>query len=320
MAVTSGFFNSLNGDRKYNANQMGAMFEGLINDGVYLNIGETLKVTPNSGMKVNVGIGRAWFQNTWLSNDSILPLTIADADLLLNRIDAVVLEFNADDSVRQNTIKVLKGDSASSPVRPKLIKSEKINQYPLAYVRVNKGATSISKEDITDMVGSAETPYVTGILQKSGTFAMSDTKISAGTGLSGGGDLSKDRTISANFGTGSTQVARGNHTHSGYMTDNTGAGSLKGTANNGSYKYINLGGRFNFLIMYVNGGVALLDYKKELALLWGPYNNGAYLGTVPFKFPNSGRYNAELTSILASKVKVTFFEDDLSYNIQWFKW
>lgn len=39
------------------------------------------------------------------------------------------------------------------------------------------------------------------------------TNILAGTGLSGGGALGSDRTISANFGTGSTQIARGNHTH-----------------------------------------------------------------------------------------------------------
>lgn len=40
-------------------------------------------------------------------------------------------------------------------------------------------------------------------------------KISAGIGLSGGGDLSSNRELKVNFGTGSTQVAKGNHNHSG---------------------------------------------------------------------------------------------------------
>ena len=37
MSVSSGFFNSLNGDRKYNAAQMSAIFDGLIIDGVLWN-------------------------------------------------------------------------------------------------------------------------------------------------------------------------------------------------------------------------------------------------------------------------------------------
>lgn len=39
--------------------------------------------------------------------------------------------------------------------------------------------------------------------------------VSAGTGLTGGGDLSADRTIAADIGTSSSQVAAGNHTHAG---------------------------------------------------------------------------------------------------------
>lgn len=35
MAFTFGFYNSLNGDRKYNAEQVSSIFDGLISDGVY---------------------------------------------------------------------------------------------------------------------------------------------------------------------------------------------------------------------------------------------------------------------------------------------
>lgn len=38
--------------------------------------------------------------------------------------------------------------------------------------------------------------------------------ITAGTGLTGGGNLSSNRTLNVDFGTGSNQVARGNHEHS----------------------------------------------------------------------------------------------------------
>ena len=40
MSITSGFYNSYNGDRRYNAEQMSAIFDGIINDGVFSNIAD----------------------------------------------------------------------------------------------------------------------------------------------------------------------------------------------------------------------------------------------------------------------------------------
>ena len=57
MSVSSGFFNSLNGDRKYNAAQMSAIFDGLIIDGVFASIGTAFAVKAAGGLTVNVGIG-----------------------------------------------------------------------------------------------------------------------------------------------------------------------------------------------------------------------------------------------------------------------
>ena len=39
MSLTSGFYNSLDGDRTYNAEQMSELFDGIINDGI-LNLSE----------------------------------------------------------------------------------------------------------------------------------------------------------------------------------------------------------------------------------------------------------------------------------------
>ena len=39
MALTYGFYNSLNGDRKYNAMDISRLFDGLIKDGVFMSIG-----------------------------------------------------------------------------------------------------------------------------------------------------------------------------------------------------------------------------------------------------------------------------------------
>lgn len=165
MSVSSGFFNSLNGDRKYNAAQMSAIFDGLIIDGVFASIGTAFAVKAAGGLTVNVGIGKAWFDHTWTVNDSILPMTAPEAEVLLDRIDAVVLEVNGMESVRNNTIKFVKGNPSSAPLRPTLTNEGNVHQYPLCYIYRKYGTAVINQADITPMVGTESTPFVTGILQ-----------------------------------------------------------------------------------------------------------------------------------------------------------
>ena len=165
MSVSSGFFNSLNGDRKYNTAQMSAIFDGLIIDGVFASIGTAFAVKAAGGLTVNVGVGKAWFDHTWTVNDSILPMTAPEAEVLLDRIDAVVLEVNGTESVRENTIKFVKGNPSSAPSRPTLTNEGNVHQYPLCYIYRKYGTAVINQADITPMVGKESTPFVTGILQ-----------------------------------------------------------------------------------------------------------------------------------------------------------
>ena len=165
MSVTYGFYNSLNGDRKYNAEQISSIFDGLIVDGVFASIGTAFAVKSAGGLTVNVGIGKAWFNHTWTLNDSILPLTAPESEVLLDRIDAIVLEVNGLDSVRENSIKFVTGTPSSTPSRPTLINEENVHQYPLCYIYRKFGTAVINQADITPMVGTESTPFVTGILQ-----------------------------------------------------------------------------------------------------------------------------------------------------------
>ena len=164
MAFTCGFFNSENGDRKYNAEQMSAIFDGIIADGVFTTIGDHMAVSAGTGMQVLVGTGKAWFDHTWNVNDAAYPLTIAASDVTLSRIDAIVLETNHSDSVRLNKLRVVQGTVASSPVKPSLTNSEKVHQHPLAWVTVKPGVTQIAASAIENAVGTSACPFVTGII------------------------------------------------------------------------------------------------------------------------------------------------------------
>ena len=165
MSVTSGFFNSLNHDRRYNAQQMSAIFDGIINDGVFANIGVAFKVTADTGVTINIGEGKAWFTSAWVYNDAPLPMTLEGSEVVLDRIDAVVIDVDHNESVRFGSIKVVKGTPSSSPKRPTMVSDKKHSQHPLAYIYRKAGSTTITQANITNMVGTSSCPYITGILQ-----------------------------------------------------------------------------------------------------------------------------------------------------------
>lgn len=164
---TYGFYNSNDHDRVYDANDFSAIFNGIINDGVFLSVGDKFNVTPapnsGGGLVVSVGSGRAWFNGTWSNNDSELLLELSPADMLEGRIDAVVL--SVDSAQRENKIEIISGVTDANPVRPVIPNSETKHCYPLAYVTVDAEANEITAGDIQNVVGLTPTPYVTGILQ-----------------------------------------------------------------------------------------------------------------------------------------------------------
>lgn len=173
MAVYYGFYNSINHDRCYDALQMSAIFDGIINDGIFMNVGTHFAVTANSGMTVNVGVGRAWFNHTWTWNDSVLPLTLAASDQVKGRIDTIVIEVNTASNVRANSIKVLKGTpDGSNPKAPALTNNDLVHQYPLADIKVAAGTKVITAANITNRIGQTPTKFVTGILQTINTDTL----------------------------------------------------------------------------------------------------------------------------------------------------
>ena len=168
MTVSSGFFNSVNHDRLYDAEQLSSIFDGIIIDGVYENVGDAFMITayPDANNTVIVGTGRAWFDHTWTKNDSQYSLTIASPSVAFSRIDAIVLDVDKRKSIRKNSIQYIQGIIGEIAAKPSLIHEELHNQYPLAYITVPAGSDSvISQSQIENMVGTEECPVVTGILE-----------------------------------------------------------------------------------------------------------------------------------------------------------
>ena len=168
MTVSSGFFNSVNHDRLYDAEQLSSIFDGVIVDGVYENIGEAFNVTayPDAYNTVLVGTGRAWFNHTWTFNDSRFSITLDPPNEMLGRIDAIVIDVNKERDTRKNSIIYLKGDEATPDFPPALINTENHHQYPIAYItRHAEQNGPIKQSDIEITVGTGACPIATGVLE-----------------------------------------------------------------------------------------------------------------------------------------------------------
>lgn len=146
MAVTSGFFNAIDHDRLYNAEDVGSLLDGIISDGILNTYGSHFEVTHDVGLDIIVGSGRGWFKQTWVKNDDNITLT-AEANVTGNvRYDTVVIDVNKTDAVRANTIIIVKG--TSDPAGADLIDEAAHKQYPLANLVIDASGNDIS--DVVD--------------------------------------------------------------------------------------------------------------------------------------------------------------------------
>ena len=176
MAVTSGFFNSVNHDRLYDAEQLSSIFDGIITDGVYENFGDGLRTTAVSTADnmVSVGTGRAWFDHTWSLNDTPLTIEIEPANEMVSRIDAIVIDVDRTKDVRETSIIYLKGPVAEGDPKPPAFVNEDLHkQYPICYINRTPGATGpVSQTEIEYAVGTEKCPAITGVLEAQNLDAL----------------------------------------------------------------------------------------------------------------------------------------------------
>lgn len=170
---SSGFFNSVNGDRVYNADQMSGIFEGLITDGVYESVGNKLAVQPNSGMTIQIATGRGWFARRWVNNDAPYMIALEAADVTLNRWTAVCIRVDVTEGERKAEPYIKYGEYATTPAKPTMTRTEAVKEYCLAYVYIKAGAAAITAADIEDTRANTELcGWVTGLIEQLNTTTL----------------------------------------------------------------------------------------------------------------------------------------------------
>lgn len=168
MTIMSGYFNSISGDRKYNSETMSKYFAGLITRGVLQNYQGKFLVTANTGMNVSVATGKAYFTDgKWIESDSVVTLTLDPSDVILDRIDRVVLRKDMNTNARLGSLILKKGTPATSPVAPALESNDLVEEISLATIHVGKLVESISQSNITDTRADSDVcGFVTGLIKQ----------------------------------------------------------------------------------------------------------------------------------------------------------
>ncbi len=151
MALESGFFNSVGGDRLYNAEDMSRYFENILSSGIFKRIDNCLKVSAPGGMSLNVAAGAGLINCHWFRAAAAETVTIPTAHAVLPRFDIVVARLDMSDAVRAITLQVVSGAPAESPVAPDPVRTTTMHDLVLALVYVPAGAAAITPENLTDV-------------------------------------------------------------------------------------------------------------------------------------------------------------------------
>jgi hypothetical protein len=139
------FYNSVDGDRLYDADSMidwlfPFFTTGVFNGNFHVIANNSMSVTLKGGYcNINGRIGHQ-------TGDAILDLPIASGNLA--RIDIVALRRN--DTAREIYPLVVSGAFSNNPTPPALIRENGIYDLQLAAIRVNAGTIAVTQADITD--------------------------------------------------------------------------------------------------------------------------------------------------------------------------
>lgn len=171
--IKSGFYNSKGNDRQYYAEDINMPYKKIISNGVIPVPSSAFQVLAAEGMAVKIAPGNGMFGNRWAENTTDLVLEIDAAHATLNRIDLIVIRSDSTETVRNTDAFIIKGTPASAPVAPKITRSDYIQEYVLAEVRVNAGVTAITQAAITDTrADTTRCGWCTSLIEQVDTSAL----------------------------------------------------------------------------------------------------------------------------------------------------
>ena len=175
--VNAGFFNSINHDRTYSAEDMNRPYRKIISNGVFA----TPKGEPSTylqvfaarnGMNIIVSTGYALIGDKWFENPSDLMITLSQNSEVLTRIDSIIAQVDKTQPERRGSIVYRQGLASSNPTHPNLNNEDDIAEFRLADIVISPSCVEITQDLITDCRGSSECPWVTSLIYQVDTSTL----------------------------------------------------------------------------------------------------------------------------------------------------
>ena len=176
-AIKGGFFDSINGDRLYSADEMNRPYKRVISEGIFATPQGTPStdlqvVTANNGMNIIIKKGEGLLGGKWFENQSDIAFTVPSNTEIVPRRDSVIIQMDKRQSGRVPNVVYRTGTASSNPMPPDINTIENIVEKRVANIYVAASAVYIGQDAITDLRGSSECPWITSLIQQVDTSQL----------------------------------------------------------------------------------------------------------------------------------------------------
>ncbi len=145
--LKSRFFDSVNRDRVYKAEEFAGYFSAFIGNGVFAFPADCMQVKAVSGLKLAISAGKC-FINGYLGDSDGTDTLTPEHGGALPRADRIIIRLDL--ARRSMYPALLKGEEASSPSAPEIVRTGTIYDIGLAVVTVPANAVNITQANIRD--------------------------------------------------------------------------------------------------------------------------------------------------------------------------
>ena len=175
--IKGGFFNSIAGDRKYNAEEMNRPYKRIISEGIFATPQGTpstdLQVlSADDGMNIIVKAGDGLLGEKWFENPSDLAITVANNTSIVPRIDSIIIQVDNTQNGRICNVVYREGEPNSNAEPPIINNIENIIEKRIANIRVAPSTVFIGQDLIYDLRGSSECPWITSLIKQVDTSTL----------------------------------------------------------------------------------------------------------------------------------------------------
>ena len=176
--VDCGFFDAVNNDRLYSADQMNLPYKRIISNGIFAapdgSPSEDFAVVVNSGMHITVKAGDGLFGGKWFISKNPLDIVVPTNSGGSSRVDSVIIQVDNSTSGRAGNIVYRTGGASA----PSINTDSDILEYRVANLTIPPYVSAVTASMIRDLRGSASCPWIRSLVYQPDNAARIDEFIS----------------------------------------------------------------------------------------------------------------------------------------------